>query len=188
MKTIFAILIMIQMSVALLLRDKNQIAYLVYLCSHHFGRGISSGSRRHFDPVLSFRETKSGDTNDEYPLLVERSCTLYTLVHLFARYTNDQSIPTKQSGKTLHIQNSATPITYDAIRRMIIWMPFGALGEEAIFLPFLALLIYALVQDTDFNVILTSVFHLFINLSNLLFLNIIHETSFMVLNTMVWSW
>ena len=132
----------------------------------------------------------------------------------------------------LHIQASATPITYDAIWRMIIWMPFGALGEElgwrgylhkklnsrmrglfssilvgmmwmpihvaffgegAVFLLFLALLIisyaiviYALVQDTDFNVILASVFHLFINLSNLLFLKVIHETSFMMLNALVW--
>jgi hypothetical protein len=73
MKPIFAILILIQLFAALLLRDKNQIAYLTYLWSTHFGRDTSSGSgSRHFDPVLSFRETKSGNTNEEYPLLVER--------------------------------------------------------------------------------------------------------------------
>lgn len=132
----------------------------------------------------------------------------------------------------LHIQNSATPITYDALCRILLWMPFGAIGEElgwrgylhkklnermcglfssilvgvmwmpihvaffgegAVFLLFLVLLIisysiviYALVQDTDFNVTLASIFHLFINVSNLLFLKVIHETSFIILNALVW--
>jgi hypothetical protein len=73
MKTIFAILIMLQLFAALLLRDKNQIAYLIHLWTSHFGRGASSGSgSRHFGQVLSFRETKPGGANDEYPLLVER--------------------------------------------------------------------------------------------------------------------
>jgi membrane protease YdiL (CAAX protease family) len=120
-----------------------------------------------------------------------------------------------------------------AILPMILWMPFGALGEElgwrgylhkkldarmhglwssllvgllwmpihvaffgkgALFLSFLVLLIvsysvviYALVQDTNFNVLLASVFHLFINLSNLLFLDVIHETQFMMVNALVWA-
>lgn len=132
----------------------------------------------------------------------------------------------------LHIQNSATPMAYDSIWRMLVWMPFGALGEELgwrgylhkklngrmrglfssilvgvlwmpihvaflskglMFILFLTLLIisysiviYALVQDTGFNVVLASIFHLFINLTNLLFLDVIYELPFMMLNALVW--
>ena len=77
----------------------------------------------------------------------------------------------------------------------IMWMPIHVsfFGEGPVFLFFLVLMIisysiviYALVQDTGFNVLLASVFHLFINVSNLLFLDVIHETSFMVVNALVW--
>ena len=61
------------------------------------------------------------------------------------------------------------------------------------FLFFLALLIisysvviYALVHDTGFNVLLAAVFHLFINLANLLFLDVIYATPFMIINALVW--
>jgi hypothetical protein len=46
--------------------------------------------------------------------------------------------------------------------------------------------IYALVQDTDFNVLLATIFHLFINVANLLFLDVIYETQFMMVNALVW--
>lgn len=74
---------------------------------------------------------------------------------------------------------------------MLIHVHFFTQGP--VFLVFLALLfisysivIYAVVQDTAFNVVLATVFHLAINLSNLLFLGVIYETSFMVVNSLVW--
>ena len=130
------------------------------------------------------------------------------------------------------IQPSSDSPAYGAILTMVLWMPFGAIGEElgwrgylhkkldprmrglwssllvgllwmpihvafysqgAVFLFFLALLIlsysvviYALVHDTGFNVLLAAVFHMFINLSNLLFLDVIYETPFMMINALVW--
>ena len=77
----------------------------------------------------------------------------------------------------------------------ILWMPIHVtfLAQGPIFVFFLALLIisysivvYALVQDTGFSVILASVFHLSINLTNLLYLDVIYETSFMIVNSIVW--
>jgi len=78
----------------------------------------------------------------------------------------------------------------------VLWMPIHVafLGEGVVFLAFLILLIisysvviYALVQDTGFNVLLASIFHLAINLTNLLFLDVIYETSFMMVNSAVWT-
>ena len=132
----------------------------------------------------------------------------------------------------LAIEPSADALVYGALLPMVLWMPFGALGEElgwrgylhkkldphmrglwssllvgllwmpihvaffsegAVFLFFLGLLImsysvviYALVQETGFNVLLAGIFHLFINVSNLLFLNVIHELPFMMVNALVW--
>lgn len=78
----------------------------------------------------------------------------------------------------------------------LLWMPIHVafFGEGIVFLAFLTLLIisysiviYALVQDTGFNVLLASTFHLAINLTNLFFLDVIYETSFMMLNAIVWT-
>ncbi|MGZ9234781.1 MAG: CPBP family glutamic-type intramembrane protease, partial [Anaerolineales bacterium] len=78
----------------------------------------------------------------------------------------------------------------------ILWMPIHVtfLAQGPVFVFLLALLIisysiviYALVQDTGFNVLLASLFHLAINLSNLLFLDVIYETSFMMVNALVWA-
>lgn len=78
----------------------------------------------------------------------------------------------------------------------LLWMPIHVafFGEGIVFLAFLTLLIisysvviYALVQDTGFNVLLASIFHLAINLTNLLFLDVIYETSFMMVNSIVWT-
>jgi len=77
----------------------------------------------------------------------------------------------------------------------LMWLPihlsFFADGPLVLLLLTLVILsysvvIYALVQDTGFNVLLAAVFHLAINLGNLLFLNIIHETSLMLVNAVVW--
>ncbi|MGZ9225602.1 MAG: CPBP family intramembrane glutamic endopeptidase [Anaerolineales bacterium] len=132
----------------------------------------------------------------------------------------------------LPLGTSATRMAYDSLLLLILWAPFGALGEEIgwrgylhktldkrmrglfssllvgilwmpihvhffaqgpVFLFFLVLLIisysvviYALVQDTGFNVMLATIFHLSINLTNLLYLDVIYETSFMMINGIVW--
>jgi membrane protease YdiL (CAAX protease family) len=78
----------------------------------------------------------------------------------------------------------------------LLWMPIHIhfLAEGPVFVFFLALLIssysvviYALVQDTGFNVLLATIFHLSINLTNLLFLDVIYETPFMMVNGLVWA-
>ena len=78
----------------------------------------------------------------------------------------------------------------------ILWAPIHVtfLTQGPLFLVFFALMlisysivIYALVQDIHFNILLATIFHLAINLSNLLFLNVIYETSFMALNALVWA-
>ncbi len=78
----------------------------------------------------------------------------------------------------------------------VLWMPIHVsyLAEEPVFIFFFTLLIisysvviYALVQDTGFSVMLASIFHLSINLTNLLFLDVIYETKFMMVNGIVWA-
>jgi len=49
-----------------------------------------------------------------------------------------------------------------------------------------SVVIYALVQETGFNVLLATLFHLSINLGNLLYLNMIHETALMLVSAAVW--
>jgi hypothetical protein len=44
-----------------------------------------------------------------------------------------------------------------------------------------------LVQDTGFSVILATIFHLSINLTNLLYIDVIYETSFMIVIGFVWA-
>jgi membrane protease YdiL (CAAX protease family) len=78
----------------------------------------------------------------------------------------------------------------------ILWMPIHVtfLAQGPLFIFFLTVLIisysiviYALVQDTGFNVLLASIFHLAINLTNVLFLDVIYELSFMIINSLVWA-
>ena len=78
----------------------------------------------------------------------------------------------------------------------VLWMPIHVsfFAEGPVFIFFFTLLIisysvviYALVQDTGFSVMLASVFHLSINLTNLLFLDVIYETPFMMVNGIVWA-
>ena len=78
----------------------------------------------------------------------------------------------------------------------LLWMPihisFFAEGPVYIFFFILLIIsysvvIYALVQDTGFSVTLAALFHLSINLTNLLFLDMIYETTFMMVNGIVWA-
>jgi uncharacterized protein len=77
----------------------------------------------------------------------------------------------------------------------LLWMPIHVhfLAQGPVFLFFFALMIvsysiviYALLQDTSFNVLLASIFHLSINLANLLVLDVIYQTSFMMISSIVW--
>ncbi len=77
----------------------------------------------------------------------------------------------------------------------LLWMPIHVhfLAQSPVYLFFFALMImsysvviYALVQDTGFNVLLATIFHLAINLANLVFLDVIYQTSFMIINSLVW--
>ena len=78
----------------------------------------------------------------------------------------------------------------------LLWMPihisFFAQGPVFIFFLTLSIIswsivIYALVQDTGFSVTLAALIHLSINLTNLLFLDVIYETTFMMVNATVWA-
>ena len=78
----------------------------------------------------------------------------------------------------------------------VLWMPihFSFFTEGPVYIFFFTLLIisysvviYALVQDTGFSVILASTFHLSINLTNLLSLDMLYDTTFMMVNGIVWA-
>jgi membrane protease YdiL (CAAX protease family) len=115
----------------------------------------------------------------------------------------------------------------------LLWMPFGAFGEELgwrgylhkrlgaraagftsslivgvmwalwhvglyqngpIYMAFSVLLItsyavviYALVGDSEYNVVVATAFHLMINVTNLLYINIINEVSFVMVHSIVWG-
>ncbi|HET9909730.1 MAG TPA: CPBP family intramembrane glutamic endopeptidase [Anaerolineales bacterium] len=78
----------------------------------------------------------------------------------------------------------------------LLWLPIHItfLTQGAVFVFFLGVLIisysiviYVLVQDTRFNVLLASIFHFAINLTNLLFLDVIYDLTFMIINSLVWA-
>lgn len=77
----------------------------------------------------------------------------------------------------------------------LFWMPIHVsfLSQSPVFLIFFTLMImsfsvviYALVQDTGFNVLLAAIFHMAINLTNFLFLDVMFQTSFIIINSLVW--
>ena len=77
----------------------------------------------------------------------------------------------------------------------ILWFPIHIhfFDEGPLFVFFLLLLIlsysvvlYALVQDTGFNILLAGLFHLTVNMSNLLYLDLLYETPFMMVNALLW--
>jgi membrane protease YdiL (CAAX protease family) len=78
----------------------------------------------------------------------------------------------------------------------VLWAPihvhFFGLGAFFVFLLFVmiisySIVLYALVQDTGFNILLATIFHLSINLTNLLFLDVIYETAFMAVICSIWA-
>ena len=73
MKLFHALFILIQFLPAFLSKDENQIAYLKYLWSSHFGGDSSSGRHKeNTEQKLNYRETRSEANNHEYSLLMER--------------------------------------------------------------------------------------------------------------------
>jgi uncharacterized protein len=77
----------------------------------------------------------------------------------------------------------------------LLWMPIHVhlLTLGPIYILFLFILItsysivlYALTQDTGFNILLATIFHFALNLTNLLFLDVIYAPQFMLLNATVW--
>jgi membrane protease YdiL (CAAX protease family) len=49
-----------------------------------------------------------------------------------------------------------------------------------------SIIIYWLIERTGYNVLVATLFHLGINVGNLLFLEVINETSFMIANALIW--
>ncbi len=77
----------------------------------------------------------------------------------------------------------------------LLWMPIHIhfLNQGPLFIFLLVLLIisysvvvYALVQETGFSILLAAIFHLTINLTNMLYLDLFYETQFMLINALVW--
>ena len=50
-----------------------------------------------------------------------------------------------------------------------------------------SILIYALVSDTGFNVVLASIFHIAINIINLLVLDVLYSQTYWIVNALVWA-
>lgn len=78
----------------------------------------------------------------------------------------------------------------------LLWMPIHVtfLTQGPVFIFLLALwfisvsiVIYALVQDIGFSVLVATIFHLVINLINLLVLDVLYVTSYWVVNVIVWA-
>jgi membrane protease YdiL (CAAX protease family) len=78
----------------------------------------------------------------------------------------------------------------------ILWMLIHVtfLTQGPVFLLFMALwfislsiVVYALVQDTSFSVLLATIFHVAVNLINLLIIDVTYETSFWMVNGTIWA-
>jgi membrane protease YdiL (CAAX protease family) len=77
-----------------------------------------------------------------------------------------------------------------------LWTLFHVhfLGQGLVFLFFFALVLvsqstvlYALIRDTGFSVLLATIFHWAFNLINLTILDVIYETSYMMVSGIVWA-
>ncbi len=84
---------------------------------------------------------------------------------------------------------------FSALLVGLLWMPihiqFLSKGFPFILIFLLlvisySIVVYGLIQDTRFNVLAATLFHLTINYTNLLFLDVIYETKFMLVNAVVW--
>lgn len=73
MKFFYASFILVQFLLALLARDKNRIAYLMYLWSSQIMENESSKTDKKQNSTSDshYRETKSEASNYEYSLLLE---------------------------------------------------------------------------------------------------------------------
>lgn len=78
----------------------------------------------------------------------------------------------------------------------LMWMPIHLtlLSKGPVMLTFLAVwfislssVIYGLVQDTGFSVLMAAIFHMTLNFINLLFIDVMDSPSFWVLNGLVWA-
>jgi membrane protease YdiL (CAAX protease family) len=85
---------------------------------------------------------------------------------------------------------------FSAVLVGLLWMLIHVtfLTQGPVFLFFMALwfislsiVVYALVQDTGFSVLLATLFHLSINFINLLIIDVMYETSFWVVNGSIWA-
>jgi hypothetical protein len=70
----------------------------------------------------------------------------------------------------------------------------GLYANGAVYMVFFVLLmisysvvLYALVVNAAFNVIIATIFHLMINVTNLFSYSVINETGFMMVNALVWG-
>jgi hypothetical protein len=74
MRFFYTSFILVQLLLALLSRDQNRIAYLMYLWSSYITGDKSSSGNRNENSMSgsNYKETKSEATNYEYSLLLER--------------------------------------------------------------------------------------------------------------------
>ena len=134
--------------------------------------------------------------------------------------------------RSLFPLESHTPEIYSQLSLILLWMPFGALGEEigwrgflhkqlnprmrglfssilvgllwmpihvtyltqgfmvvfllAIWLISLSIVLFALVHDIEFSILVAAIFHLFINLVSLLTFDVLTNPAFWTINASVW--
>ena len=73
MRIFYAFLVLLQLFLALLCRNQNQVTYLMYLWSDQVSNNKYTGHRNALSGARSnYRETKSEIANSEYALLLER--------------------------------------------------------------------------------------------------------------------
>ena len=76
MKIFYALLLLCELLPALLLRDTNRVAYLIYLWSNQIAQGdlavIGNTHARADGNYSSYKETQPETTDREYSLLTER--------------------------------------------------------------------------------------------------------------------
>jgi hypothetical protein len=74
MNLFYRLLILVQLLLAFLSRDQNQIAYLRYLWSSYFSEHEASLGNPNENSISAsnYKETKSDVTNYEYSLFLER--------------------------------------------------------------------------------------------------------------------
>ena len=73
MKLYYAILLLVQLFLALLSNDKNKTAYLLYLWKSFFRHETQTGTHHiNSKKISKYKETKAEADSNEYSLLLER--------------------------------------------------------------------------------------------------------------------